>query len=115
MFPNQGHLGANGLFIPDHSGADPPWSGPKTNSVTFFEGEIDRRMTLTPPYADFDAPGKLMNILMKSSPETSPKIPAFRKRIKTLRTKDPVHNLLGAHLCLPPTSFLKHVSLLSFS
>ena len=34
-------------------------------------------------------PGKLVNILLRSSPETLPRIPAFRKQIKTLKTVVP--------------------------
>ena len=52
-----------------------------------------------------------MNILLRSSPETSPKIPTFRKQIKTLQTKTQgvlTHSLLSLFLSpslhLPPTS-----------
>ena len=54
-----------------------------------------------------------MNILLRSFPETSPKIAAFRKQIKTLKTKDPVC-FLPPSLTPVPLLF-KCVSLLSFS
>ena len=40
-----------------------------------------------------------MNILLRSSPETSPKIPAFKKQIKNLKTKNPVKILSLEHAC----------------
>ena len=62
-------------------------------------------------------PGKLMNILLKSSPETSPKIPAC-KGDKSLKTKEPVSLLSfwGAAHPFPfpsPTSFLTNRRLLN--
>ncbi|KAF6119771.1 hypothetical protein HJG60_010182 [Phyllostomus discolor] len=57
-----------------------------------------------------DTRGKLMNILLRSSPETYPKTPVFRKQVKTLETKDAnahsplstLRSLLssGVYLCL---------------
>ena len=43
-----------------------------------------------------------MNILLRSFLETSHKIPAFRKQIKTLKTKNPVCSLPWICLHLPP-------------
>lgn len=52
IFPKQGHLGANGLHIPDYMEEDRPWS--QSSSMTFFKDETDHRMTLTLLYTHLD-------------------------------------------------------------
>ena len=88
IFPNKGHAGANGLYIPYPMGTDWPWSWsllgdmiwrwncPDNDSIYSFWGISILK----------DTPRKLVNILLRSSS----KIPAFRKQVKTLKTKDPV-------------------------
>ena len=62
---------------------------------------MSKRMTLISSYAHFihqhikDTPGKLMNILLKASPDTSPEIPAFKKQIKTFKVKDVSQRVLS--------------------
>ena len=43
-------------------------------------------------------PGKLMNILLRSSSDTSTKISTFRKQKRNLKTKNPAHTLLPPYL-----------------
>ena len=48
-----------------------------------------------------------MNILLRFSPETSPKIPTFRKQVRTLKMKDPVQHSRSLSLSPhPPRAFL---------
>ena len=47
-----------------------------------------------------------MNVLLKSSPETSPKIPTCKREIKTLKTKDPGHALPPRSIPTPSLSLL---------
>ena len=47
-------------------------------------------------------PGELMNILLRSSPEISPKIPTFKKEIKASRQKTQLELSLWGAACAVP-------------
>lgn len=84
--PKGGYLGTNSLHIPDHAGLGP-------STVIFLEDEIHQKITPIPLCTHFctsvlkNSPGKLRNILIRASLETSPRIPACRRQINALKTK----------------------------
>ena len=54
-----------------------------------------------------------MNILLKPSPETPPKIRTRKKETQILKTKDPAHSFPGEHTHIFPPIFLPPQALIS--